>query len=630
MTNTHTPQTEDAEFADEPTPHKPPSGLWGGSMPLGSVTSPSSSSEYKMVLRDYAANAQVEYSLVCLDYTEYDPTGAAILKTVLCQATGMQLKNTHHENPLLRALVRERGRIPGLSGFADHKEVDLLPLDSVIRENRQHQLPGNIPPTGTEVRFASEEDVKLFSGDTPTLFNIGTLYGTTSSVGLTLKHFGEGEDGWGEAKMLGVFGATGSGKSVMAASILGGYAAHPNMGMLIVDPQGQFSGYELGKDSWSWRLDKAFARAGRTSQTARKVHIEEIGLESLVLFADLLAEYGFFDAFSIKSLEKKEQISAQLPDHFSQFLKDNKLSISQYTWDDYHNDIIPTIIRVGSAEYANRTQIQGRMQDAINENTQRAKARRAWEKVREMFSRPYKLSQLLDDVLIHHDVIILNIDTPSDTLKELFAFEVLSGIKKKAEMIYRIKLGTPYAGDNVKKYRDAKINALIVIDEAQRLAPEGGRGAGSERDQRMISTLSDAIRTTRKLNVGWCYITQSIAEFSKSIFRQIQTKVIGIGLGTGADKDHLETAFNGDKGVIRLYQSLPRPATTGVYPYAIVGELVALGNGTKPIFISAFASQHELIAHNPTHFYTQEDTLPQTEQSISYESSNDQDIDPDF
>lgn len=61
---------------------------------------------------------------------------------------------------MLRALLCEKGRIPGLSGFADHKEVSLLPMDSIISGTEIHQLPRNIPPTGTDIRFASTEDGK--------------------------------------------------------------------------------------------------------------------------------------------------------------------------------------------------------------------------------------------------------------------------------------------------------------------------------------------------------------------------------------------------------------------------------------------------------------------------------------
>lgn len=54
----------------------------------------------------------------------------------------------------------------------------------------------------------------------------------------------------------------------------------------------------------------------------------------------------------------------------------------------------------------------------------------------------------------------------------------------------------------------------------------------------------------------------------------------------GADNEHLETALNNDRDLINRYRSLPRPLTTKVFPFAIIGELVALGNGKGALCIS--------------------------------------------
>lgn len=227
------------------------------------------------------------------------------------------------------------------------------------------------------------------------------------------------------------------------------------------------------------------------------------------------------------------------------------------------------------------------------------KAERIWNSVRDMFDRNYSLSDLLDDVLINRKIVILNVDA-DEGIKNLYCRVILSGIKEKAESIYRIKQNTPWRGDPAGKYKDLAINALIVIDEAQRFAPEG---SGKSSDQEMIlANLEDAIKTTRKLGVGWFYITQSIADFSKKVFRQIQTKVLGVGIGTGADNQHLESAFNEERDLIDRYRSLPRPISTGIYPFAVIGELLALGNGSKPLFISATKTQKELFELNPEHF----------------------------
>lgn len=588
------------QLPESPTLVPPPPGLWAGEAPVGSITSPCETGRYRMILRGYAATIQIEGSLVAFDYDELDSQGQPVKKTVLCQVSKTQLENVHHENRILGPLLREKGRIPGLSGYADNKEVDMLPMDTIVAKTDRHELPRNIPPTGTDVRFASVEDVANFSGDHPALFNIGYLYETRVPVGLLLKHFGPGDDGWGDARMMGVFGATGSGKTVMAASIVVGLAARREIGMLIVDPQGQFSSLELGSadKKWRWDLDEAFRLVGRGSDV-RLIDINEIALESPTLFVQLLDRKDFFDLFGIAGHENKERLMSELTLALLQWLKDNpSQTLGDLGWSD---DIAVTVCRVGASTYVKPDKKLKEIVDSFEfAPFKRATAKRAWEEVREMFARTHRLGDLLDDVLINHSIVILNVDT-DEALKDLFCAEILEGIREKAQFIYRIKRRLYRRGDRgVKKYETAETNALIVLDEAHRFAPQS---TGQNRDQeRMRAALVDATTTTRKLSVGWLYVTQSLANFDKGIFRQIQTKVLGVGIGTGVDNEHLESALNNDKDLIERYRRLPRPITTGVFPFAIIGELVALGNGSRALFISAPRTQQELFALNPKHF----------------------------
>ena len=441
------------QMPENPTLVTPPAGLTSGKETVGSITSPSETDKYRMVLRDYAATVQIEGSLVCLDYTELDSTGKTIQKTILCQVARTQLQNAHHEKPVLRALLREKGRIPGLSGFADHKEVTLLPMDSVLSGKEIHQLPRNVPPTGTDVRFAAEEDVKLFSGKHKALFNIGYLYETQVPVGLMLKHFGSGDDGWGDAHMLGVFGATGSGKTVMAASIIAGFAARPEMGMLIIDPQGQFSGLdkdgnyagELGNDpeNWSWKLSEAFRKAGRGSDVTL-VEIQDISLESPNLFANLLDNFDFFDSLGILGSDKKEQTVLETSRLLVELLRAAKQKMSNFNlggleWSG--RNMAETICRIAASTYAKPDEQFQKLMDRYDNNPlNQSRVERIWEEVREMFARPYSLEDLLDDVLINKKIVVLNVDTAQE-LKDLYCSEILDGTKKKAEEIYRIKRG---------------------------------------------------------------------------------------------------------------------------------------------------------------------------------------------
>ena len=69
------------------------------------------------------------------------------------------------------------------------------------------------------------------------------------------KHFGGGAHGVGEAYHMGVFGKTGSGKTGLAKMLLGAYARHPEMGILVIDPQGEFSLEFTGKRDNSQGLE---------------------------------------------------------------------------------------------------------------------------------------------------------------------------------------------------------------------------------------------------------------------------------------------------------------------------------------------------------------------------------------
>ncbi len=590
---------DDDVSAAHPDPVSPPDGMWSGTAPLGSITSPCETGSYRVVLRDYAGTAQIEGSLVALDYEERDSSGAIVTKTVLGQVSKMHMENIHHKPGPLGALLREKGRIPGLSGYADQKEVDVLPMDTIIVGTDIHQLPRTIPLTGTDVRFASVADVAHFSGQHQALYNIGHLYETEVPIGLLLKHFGAGDDGWGDAHMLGIFGPTGSGKSVMGASVFAGFAARREMGMLIVDPQGQFSGWELGKDpdKWSWRLNEAFRRVGR-GPDVRRIKMEDVSLESPALFVELLERLDFFDALSIIGSDKKEQTMVELTSFMSDAIASKQISsLGDLAYTD---NLVGIIVQIAASTYADPAKQVNKMQQAYQTSPFKiARAKRIWEEVREKFDRTHRLGDLIDDVLINRKIVILDVFM-DEKFQDLYCAEILDSIAKQAQMIYNAKNKIYRRGVPARKYENAETNALIVVDEAHRFAPQA---TGHKKDlERMKRTLQDAIRTTRKLRVGWCYMTQSIAEFDKGIFRQLQTKILGFGIGTGVDNEHLEDALNHDSDLIERYRRLPRPTTTGSYPFAIIGELVALGNGSRALFVTAFKDQKTLFELNPKHY----------------------------
>ena len=67
------------------------------------------------------------------------------------------------------------------------------------------------------------------------IFYLGHVYGSRPKLPLRFKHFDKGPDGAGEAYHVGIFGKTGSGKSVLAKMILLAYARYPQMALLVIE-----------------------------------------------------------------------------------------------------------------------------------------------------------------------------------------------------------------------------------------------------------------------------------------------------------------------------------------------------------------------------------------------------------
>jgi hypothetical protein len=86
------------------------------------------------------------------------------------------------------------------------------------------------------------------------LFYLGRVYGSRPKLPLWFKHFDTGPDGAGEAYHLGIFGKTGSGKSVLAKMVLLAYAQYPKMALLVIDPQGEFAKDVQGQYSGEFQL----------------------------------------------------------------------------------------------------------------------------------------------------------------------------------------------------------------------------------------------------------------------------------------------------------------------------------------------------------------------------------------
>src|SRR5213079_2360139 len=114
---------------------------------------------------------------------------------------------------------------------------------------------GTVPATGSNIHLVNDEVLgEVLSPYRKQLFYLGNVYGSKPKLPLWFKHFAPGPEGAGEAYHLGVFGKTGSGKSVLAKMILTAYARYPKMALLVIDPQGEFAKDVTGQTSGDFQL----------------------------------------------------------------------------------------------------------------------------------------------------------------------------------------------------------------------------------------------------------------------------------------------------------------------------------------------------------------------------------------
>ncbi|MDW8358201.1 helicase HerA domain-containing protein [Thermus sp.] len=206
---------------------------------IGVIGSPSSTSEIALDIMASAADKKLVGELALFRYSQ-----DGLAHYALGQITEVRLRNVWHEDPTMRSLIRHRGPIDTVSGRQDTHlgEMTISAVFSAQGSSYRPSILGTVPATGTPIHLVDDSILyELLSPYRDQLFYLGRVYGSKPLLPLWFKHFDTGPQGAGEAYHLGIFGKTGSGKSVLAKMILLAYARHPKMALLVIDPQGEFA-----------------------------------------------------------------------------------------------------------------------------------------------------------------------------------------------------------------------------------------------------------------------------------------------------------------------------------------------------------------------------------------------------
>ncbi len=173
--------------------------------------------------------------------------------------------------------------------------------------------------------------------------------------------------------------------------------------------------------------------------------------------------------------------------------------------------------------------------------------------------------------------------------------------KIQALVIKRLLDGLNITAENYFK-QEKNLNALVIIDEAHRLAPrelpkedEAARG--------VRSVLIDAARTTRKYGLGWLFISQTLSSLHTEILQQLRIFFFGFGLSLGQEFISLRQLVGSAGPALDLYQLFRDPhsafdISSRQYSFMTIGPVSPLSFAGTPLFFNAFNTVEEFLEAN--------------------------------
>ncbi len=563
------------------------------------VGSPSTNTELTVDILQNAAGERLVGALVAFNATQ---SGKSIIS--VGQIIGIELKNRWHEDLTIRNLIKQTGQISYITNLQDTRTASLV-VSATFCESENGYDPevlGIVPPTGTQVyrvdQALLDNLLNYYAGE---IFYLGKAYANDVLYPMWLKHFGSGSGGAGEAYHSGVFGKTGSGKSGLAKMMLCAYAGHKELGILVIDPQGEFSlelqGTRVGQQRLE--LDSIIKKLNRE---IRVYSIQSIQLDDWDTFEEILQSSRFFNEIGIpsRSAENVQKAAKAIREklkknhRLDQLGTEIVLKDALKAVDDEANNIYSTEKRAQKI----KKNIEG-----IIQNKQRLNKvlTQAWQPICQLFSagdnrtRLFKIiNSLLSPASGSRPVVVIDISDQSNQSK-FWSEELQRRILSKLLNILVSK-----AKSSLSTQQSA--NVLVLLDEAHRYAPSGRLDEDSEAD-RLRSLLRRAVRETRKYGIGWFFISQTLGGLDNEILQQLRIMVFGFGLAMGTEFDRLRDFVGGDRRALELYQSFRDPQSFPTkqfqeFPFMAIGPLSPLSFSRKPIFFTAFTDAKDFMRAN--------------------------------
>ncbi len=571
---------------------------------LGVIGSPSSTAELALDILGVAVTRKLVGELALFRFLQDGRPHYA-----LGQITEVRLRNIWHEDPTMRSLIRQRGRVDAVSERQD-THLGQMVISAVFREEDtvgyEPSILGTVPPTGTAIHLVNDSILdELLRPYRDQIFYLGHVYGSKPRLPLWFKHFDRGPDGAGEAYHLGIFGKTGSGKSVLAKMILLAYARYPRMALLVIDPQGEFSrDMKEGGTSGEFALPVGDV-ARKLGKRPVVLTVRNLVLDTWELFRNILYESPFFERLTVPKGENRELACSILAEKLQKagvVLKElHQRESFDRAWKLLKDDKVQRIF------YRSDTS-RARFDSAVNEADPNEFFGNYWCPVAELFREDRSNAKSINKALgwllsftrpdgsqrANRPILVIDLSEEqaqglfwNSKIQALVIERLLDSLKRTAEHFYK---------------EDQSLNALVVIDEAHRLAP---RELASDDDaaRGVRAVLIDAARTTRKYGLGWLFISQTLSSLHPEILQQLRIFFFGFGLGLGQEFQSLRQLVGSSGTALDLYQLFRDPHSafdtkSRQYSFMTIGPVSPLSFSGSPLFLNVFNTPEAFLNAN--------------------------------
>jgi len=578
---------------------------------LGVIGSPSRTSELAVDVVGTAVGRKLVGELAMFSFRQ-----DGVAHYALGQITEIELRNVWHEDPTMRSLIRQRGKVDAVSERQDthlgkmtisavfkHTSVPTGASDMSDGTSYEPSIMGTVPSTGTTIHLVNDDVLEtVLHRYREQIFYLGHVYSSTPKLPLWFKHFDRGPDGAGESYHIGIFGKTGSGKSVLAKMALCAYMRYKHMGLLILDPQGEFAKDFRGGGSGEMRIPLAGV-AKQFNKQVVLLSVRNLVLDRWELFEEILFESDFFQQLTMPKGDNRRDACAKLADE----LRKKKVRLEDLHGRAAFNTAWSILADAKAQQVFYRTAAsRDRFESARADANPDDFFQHQWQPVTALFDKSRKnaktveaaLNWLLDLSPQGGVRPILVIDLSREQAQGLFWTDMIQSL-----VIKRLLDGiTLTAERRFQEGHERGLNTLVLMDEAHRLAPrqlpENGSAVAGVR-----SVLIDAVRTTRKYGLGWLFISQTLSALHTEILQQLRIQFFGFGLSMGQEFQALRQLVGGDESALRLYGLFRDPhssfdISSRQYSFMTIGPISPLSFAGTPLFFNAFNTVKSFLVTN--------------------------------